>query len=246
MAHGHGTGRGFGLCSVAAVAVTWWLAGRGAIFPLWLWLAWRLRPQRFGSVLAAIALALVALVLVLAFTPRFKDRVDLAATEISGYVYKGQGNTSLGLRLAQYQLVAQLIPQKPWLGWGAHGFVEEMQRRVNAGEYVPEMMNYREVHNVFLDGWVKIGLGGLLLPVALHAWVLVMFWPSRKRMARHVVDTPAWRDVLALRVMGTVVPVGYLVFGMSQPFFNHNNGVMCFVFYVAVLWAALQGLERER
>ncbi len=221
-----------------------WLAV-GAVFPLWLWVVWSLRPHRFGRVLAALALVLAALVLVLGFTPRFTERVGLAATEISGYVHEGQENTSLGLRLAQYQLVAQMIPQKPWLGWGAHGFVEEMQRRVDAGEYVPEMMYYREVHNVFLDGWVKVGLGGVLLPLALHAWVLGMFWPTRRRMARHAEDTPAWRAALALRTMGTVVPASYLVFGMSQPFFNHNSGIMCFVFYVAVLWAALQGVERE-
>lgn len=221
-----------------------WLAV-AAVFPLWLWLAWRLRPQRFGRVLAAVALVLAALVLVLSFTPRFKDRVGLAATEISGYVHEGQENTSLGLRLAQYQLVARMIPQKPWLGWGPHGFVTEMQQRVNAGEYVPEMMYYPEVHNIFLDAWVKVGLGGVLLLAALHAWVLAMFWPSRRRMARHAEDSPQWRDALALRVMGTVVPVSFLVFGMSQPFFNHNSGIMCFVFYVAVLWAALQGIERD-
>lgn len=221
-----------------------WLAV-GAVFPLWLWLVWSLRPHRFRRVLAALAFAMTALVLVLSFTPRFKERVGLAATEISGYVHQGRENTSLGLRLAQYQLVAQLIPQKPLLGWGAHGFVDEMQRRVDAGEYVPEMMYYREVHNVFLDGWVKVGLGGALLPLALHVWVLVMIWPTRRRMARHAEDTPAWRNALALRVMGTVVPASYFVFGMSQPFFNHNSGIMCFVFYVAVLWATLQGVERE-
>lgn len=221
-----------------------WLAV-AAVFPLWLWLARRLRPHRFGRVLAVLALALGALALVLAFTPRFKDRVGLAATEISGYVHGGEENTSLGLRLAQYQLAARMIPQKPWLGWGPHGFVQEMQRQVNAGEYVPQMMYYPEVHNIFLDAWVKVGLGGVLLQAALFAWVLAMFWPSRRRMARHAEDTPQWRDALALRVMGTVVPVSYLVFGMSQPFFNHNSGIMCFVFYVAVLWAALQGVEPQ-
>ena len=189
------------------------------------------------------------LALLLAFTPRFKDRVGLAATEISGFVHEGRENTSVGLRLAQYQLVSEMIPQKPWLGWGAHGFVQEMRRRVEAGDYVPEMMSYLEIHNIFLDAWVKVGLGGVLLQAALLAWVLAMFWPSRRRMARHVPDlpdapeTPAWRQVLALRVMGVVVVACYAVFGMSQPFFNHNSGIMVFVFYVAVLWAALKNAE---
>lgn len=221
-----------------------WLAV-GAVFPLWLWLAWRLRPHRFGRVLAVLALALAALLLVLSFTPRFKDRVGLAAAEISGYLYERRENTSVGNRLAQYELVTQMIPVKPWLGWGAHGFVREMHRRVEAGEYAPEMLYYPEVHNIFLDAWVKVGLGGVLLQATLLGWALAMFWPSRRRMARHAEDTPAWRNALALRVMGTVVPASYFVFGMSQPFFNHNSGIMCFVFYVAVLWAMLQGVEGE-
>lgn len=221
-----------------------WLAV-GAVFPLWLWVVWSLRPHRFGRVLAALALVLAALVLVLGFTPRFKERVGLAAAEISSYVHQGRGDTSVGNRLAQYELVAQMIPLKPWLGWGAQGFVSEMHRRVEAGEYAPEMLFYPEVHNIFLDAWVKVGFGGVVLQAALHAWVLGMFWPTRRRMARHAEDTPAWRAALALRTMGTVVPASYLVFGMSQPFFNHNSGIMCFVFYVAVLWAALQGVERE-
>ena len=241
---------GMGLAAVMGLAASLLSQSRGgwlalvAVFALWLWLVWRLQPRWFGRVLAALALVLAALALVLAGTPMFKDRVELAATEISGFVHEGRENTSLGLRLAQYQLVSEMIPQKPWLGWGAQGFVQEMQRRVDAGDYVPQMMSYPEVHNIFLDAWVKVGVGGVLLQAALLAWVLAMFWPTRLRMARHAHHSAPWRDALALRVMGAMVPVCYGVFGLSQPFFNHNSGVMVFVFYVAVLWAALQGVER--
>jgi len=222
-----------------------WLA-LGGVLALWLLLAGRLRPRMLGSLLAGAAGLLLVLALVLGLTPRFKERIELATTEISGYVEAGQENTSLGLRLAQYSLVAQLIPQKPWLGWGAHGFVAEMQRRVDAGEYVPQMMGYPQIHNDFLDVWVKVGIGGVLLQASLFAWVLGLFWPSRARLGRHAEDSPAWREALALRTMGCVVPVAYAVFGMSQPFFNHNSGIMIFVFYVAILWSALQGVERAQ
>lgn len=222
-----------------------WLALIG-VLALGLLLVWRLRRPLFVPLLAGAAGLLVVLALVLGLTPRFKERIDLATTEITGYVEAGKENTSLGLRLAQYGLVAQLIPQKPWLGWGAHGFVAEMQRRVDAGEYGPEMMHYPQIHNDFLDVWVKVGILGVLLQAALFAWVLAMFWPSRARLSRYAEDSPPWRDALALRVMGCVVPVAYLFFGMSQPFFNHNSGIMCFVFYVAVLWSSLQGVERGR
>ena len=242
---------GMGLAVVMGLVASLLSQARGGwlavvvIFPVWLWLAWRIRPQRFVRLLAALTLVLAGLALALAFTPILHDRVGLAVQEVSGYWHGGEENTSLGLRLAQYELVGQMIPQKPWLGWGAQGFVQEMQRRVNAGDYVPQMMNYPEVHNLFLDAWVKVGVGGVLLQAALFAWVLAMFWPSRQRMARHAEDSAPWRHALVLRVMGTLVPVGYVVFGMSQPFFNHNSGIMFFVFYVAVLWGMLQGVERE-
>ena len=222
-----------------------WVALVG-VLALFLWMVWRIRRRLFVPLLAGTAGLLVVLALVLGLTPRFKERIDLATTEISGYVEAGKENTSLGIRLAQYGLVGELIPQKPWLGWGAHGFVAEMQRRVDAGEYGPEMMHYPQVHNDFLDVWVKVGIFGVLLQAALFVWVLAMFWPSRARLGRFEEDSPLWRDALALRMMGCVMPVAYLFFGMSQPFFNHNSGIMCFVFYVAVLWSALRGVERGR
>ncbi len=242
---------GMGLAVMLSMAASLLSQSRGgwlaltAVCPLWLWLTWRLRPQVFGRVLAALGALLVALVLVLSLTPRFNERIALAAMEVSAYLDNGKTDTSLGLRLAQYRLVTELIPQKPILGWGAHGFLDEMQRRVDAGEFGPEMMRYPQIHNDFLDAWVKVGLGGVLLQAALFAWVLAMFWPSAARTGRHGEDTPLWRNALALRVMGTMMPVSYFMFGMSQPFFNHNSGIMCFVFYVAVLWAALQRIERE-
>ena len=220
-----------------------WLALVG-VLALGLLLVWRIRRRLFARLLAGSAGLVLVLALVLGLTPRFQQRIGLATTEINGYLEAGKDSSSLGIRLAQYRLVAQLIPQKPWLGWGAHGFVTEMQRRVKGGEYGPLMMSYPQIHNDFLDVWVKVGVLGVLLQATLFAWVLGRFWPSRARLSRYAEDSPQWREVLALRVMGCVVPVAYLVFGMSQPFFNHNSGIMVFVFYLAVLWSALQGVER--
>ena len=150
-----------------------WLAV-AAVFPLWLWLAWRLRPQRFGRVLAALALALAALVLVLSFTPRFKDRVGLAATEISGYVHEGQENTSLGLRLAQYQLVARMIPQKPWLGWGTGAYHGEFCRIATTPEWCAAGSFHP--HNQFLFFMIEHGLPGL---VAFAGVFVSALWQAR-------------------------------------------------------------------
>lgn len=220
-----------------------WLA-LGLVFPVLLLQVRQVRPRLFGRVLVLSLVSVAAVVAVLAFTPRLNARVAVAVTEVGSYLATGDGSTSLGTRLDQYRLAAQLIPQKPWLGWGAHGFVQEMERMVASGQFAQEQVYYPEIHNIFLDAWVKVGLLGVLLQAALFAYVLYLFWPSPWRLRQWPEDSSGWHDALALRTMGSLVPVCYLVFGMSQPFFNHNSGIMFFVFYVAVLWTALRGLER--
>ncbi|WP_404301287.1 O-antigen ligase family protein [Alicycliphilus denitrificans] len=220
-----------------------WLA-LGLVFPLWLLQVRQIRPRLFGRVLGLSLVALAAIIAVLVLTPSLNERIALAVTEIDSYLTTGNGNTSLGNRLDQYRLAAQMIPQKPWFGWGAHGFVEEMQRRVASGEFAQAQVHYPQIHNDFLDIWVKVGVFGVALQAALFAYVWYLFWPSRQRLQQWPEDTSSWHYALALRAMGSLVPACYLVFGMSQPFFNHNSGIMCFVFYVAVLWSALRGMER--
>ncbi|MDD2610938.1 MAG: O-antigen ligase family protein [Giesbergeria sp.] len=235
---------------VAGIAASLLSQSRGGwlalllVFPVLLLQVRQIRPQWFGRLLL-LSLALVAVVVaVLAFTPSFNERIALAVTEIQSYLSTRNGNTSIGNRLDQYRLVAQMIPEKPWLGWGAHGFVQEMEQRVARGEFAPMLVHYPQIHNDFLDVWVKVGLWGVALQAVLFAYVLSLFWPSQQRLQRWPEDSWHWHEALALRAMGSLVPVCYLVFGMSQPFFNHNSGIMFFVFYVAVLWAALRGLER--
>lgn len=214
------------------------------VFPMWLMWCAQIRPHRLRAALAGLAALATVLALVLGLTPRFHGRIALAASEIAGFLNNGQGENSLGVRLQQYELATDMIAHKPWLGWGAHGFVSEMNRRVEAGEYGPLLHLYPEVHNIFLDAWVKVGILGLLLQLALLGYVLYLFWPSPGRLQHWREDSDAWRDALALRAMGCLVPVCFLMFGMSQPFFNHNSGIMVFAFYTMVLWAALRGLER--
>lgn len=214
------------------------------VFPLWLLNVRQLRPRLFGRLLGLLLALALLLATVLAVTPRLHARIGEGVAEVTSYFQGGTAATSLGVRLDQYRLVAQMIPEKPWLGWGAHGFVEEMNRRVALGEFNEMLVHYPQIHNDFLDVWVKVGILGVLLQAALFAYVLYLFWPSARRLQQWPQDCAAWHTALALRMMGSLMPVAYLMFGMTQPFFNHNSGIMVFVFYTSVLWAALRGMER--
>lgn len=202
------------------------------------------RPQYFGRLLLGCAALLVALATVMAFIPRVSERVDEVYLDVSTYLHAGNSNTSLGTRLEQYRLAVQMIGEKPLLGWGMQGYVDEMHRRVDAGSYGQSIREYNFIHNDFLDIWVKLGVPGVLLQAALFASLLWLFWPSRRRMALWPADSTPWREALLLRILGSLMPAMYLAFGMSQQFFVHNSGIVFFVFLVVALWSSLHGLER--
>lgn len=214
------------------------------VLPMLMVLVRMYRARYFGRLLMGCAALLVALAVVMAFLPRFSERVDEVYLDVSTYLKTGNSDTSLGTRLEQYRLAFRMIGEKPWLGWGMHGYVEEMHRRVDSGAYGRSIREYNFIHNDFLDIWVKLGVPGVLLQAALFVALLCLFWPSRRRMARWAPDSAAWREAMLLRVLGSLTPAMYLAFGMSQQFFVHNSGIVFFVFLVVVLWSSLNGLER--
>ncbi|MET1115240.1 MAG: O-antigen ligase family protein [Comamonas sp.] len=170
-------------------------------------------------------------------------RMQLAEDEVSQYFAQSQTHSSLGIRLEQYRLASQLISEKPLLGWGMLGYVDEMHRRVDAGQYSPAIREYNFIHNEFIDLWVKLGLPGVLLQAGLYLGVLALFWPGVRRMRRFEAEPERWRQVLALRLAGSLVPLMYFSFGLTQHFFVHNSGIVFFVFCVVILWSALRGQE---
>jgi len=171
------------------------------------------------------------------------ERMQLVESEVSQYFAHSQTHSSLGIRLEQYRLAGQLISEKPVFGWGMLGYVDEMHRRVDAGQYSPAIREYNFIHNEFIDLWVKLGVLGVLLQAALYASVLALFWPSARRLQRFAGQPERWRHVLALRMSGAILPLMYFSFGLTQHFFVHNSGIVFYVFCVVILWSALRAQE---
>ena len=118
------------------------------------------------------------------------------------------------------------------------GYQQEKKRRVAAGLAHPIVLQFGHAHNEWLDMFAKrgvLGLGGLLL---FYAVPLALFWPTRVRVlgADGLVD----RQALCLRLVGVLLPLGYLGFGLTQVFLAHFNGNMVYLFMVSFTLAALQ------
>lgn len=204
------------------------------LLPVCAWLLVRTTGQRrvyWG--LCAIALAAAALSQV----PAVEQRVDEARHEMQTYQQQGDGRSSVGQRLAHWKLAWQMGWDRPLTGWGRAGYEAEKARRVAAGLAHPVVLEFSHAHNEALDLFAKRGLPGVLLLLAFYGIPLVMFWPTAHRIRDGAGKMD--RESLSLCLMGVLLPLSYIGFGLTQVFLAHNSGNMFYLFMCPLLLAAL-------
>ncbi len=171
-----------------------------------------------------------------------RTRVELARQEAAQYETSGEAGNSVGQRLAHWKLAWQMGLDKPLFGWGRYGYETEKLRRVDAGLANPYLLGFSHAHNELLDIFSKRGLMGVSVLLMFYAVPLAIFWPTRRRVMQPDGRTDC--EGLALRLVGTLMPVSYLGFGATQVFLGHNSGTMFYLFMNMVVLAAVQGRQR--
>ncbi|MDT9702132.1 O-antigen ligase family protein, partial [Streptomyces sp. P17] len=79
-----------------------------------------------------------------------QQRVDEAVSDISLYVSGGERDTSLGLRFELWRGAAQLIQERPLLGWGESGYRNAMEALGEQGVISPMAAEFGHAHNEFI------------------------------------------------------------------------------------------------
>jgi O-antigen ligase len=163
----------------------------------------------------------------------FRQRSDLAEHEVQAYLSNrtpDSSGTSVGQRLEMWRAGVTMIPGHLLLGVGKHGYMDAKQALIAAGQANPAIAQHTHLHNDYLDALVKRGVPGLLATLAVLLLPLWLF-------ARHLHGAPAARPYA---LAGVLLCTSYLVFGLTQAFFTHNNGVIMFTFWTAILWTLLR------
>lgn len=204
------------------------------LLPVCAWLLVRTTGQR-RVYWGLCALALVAAAL--SQVPAVEQRVDEARAEVQTYQQRGDGRSSVGQRLAHWHLAWQMGWDRPLTGWGRSGYIEEKARRVAAGQAHPVVLEFGHAHNEVLDLFAKRGIPGVLLLLAFYFIPLVMFWPTARRIRDGSGKMD--RESLSLCLMGVLLPLSYIGFGLTQVFLAHNSGNMFYLFMCPLLLAAL-------
>jgi O-antigen ligase len=204
------------------------------LLPLCAWLLVRTTGQR--RVYWGLS-ALVVVAAALSQVPAVELRVDEARQEVQTYKQHGDGRSSVGQRLAHWGLAWQMGWDRPLTGWGRAGYAEEKARRVAAGHAHPAVLEFGHAHNEILDLFAKRGLPGVLLLMAFYGIPLALFWPTAQRIrdAEGKMD----RESLSLCLVGVLLPLSYIGFGLTQVFLAHNSGNMFYLFMCPLVLAAL-------
>ncbi|WP_257125254.1 O-antigen ligase family protein [Chromohalobacter japonicus] len=186
-----------------------------------------LMTRRTQAVLAVLCIAGAATVYAI---PQMgvQHRVNSAFSDIAEYAAGGGQMSSLGARFEMWQGASLLIAERPLLGWGETGYQDGMKRLADDGIVAPRVAErYGHPHNEFINAQVKQGVLGLVILLALYLVPLKLF--SRELRAP---DMP----LRALATAGTLLPVAYIDFGLTQSLMEHNSGAMVYAFWLAVLW----------
>ncbi|CAG2133875.1 O-antigen ligase family protein [Cupriavidus numazuensis] len=158
-----------------------------------------------------------------------KKRIELAFTESSAYSKEHNARTSVGARLEMWRTGILLIKERPALGWGKQGYMNDVQRLIHEGKVDAVVGEHSHLHNEYLDAWVKRGILGLFAVLILYLAPLYLFAVR----TRHVTE-----QAKPYAVAGIMLSLSYLIFGLTQAFLTHVNGVMLYAFTLAILWTA--------
>ena len=210
-----------------------WLA-LALLLPVCAWLLARTTGQRrvyWG--LCALVVAAGAL----SQLPAVEQRVDEAMHEVEIHQARGDSHSSVGQRLAHWQLAWQMGLERPWTGWGRAGYTEEKARRVANGSAHPFVLQFGHAHNELLDLFAKRGVPGVLLLLVFYGVPLALFWPTSERIrgASGQVD----KESLSLCLVGVMLPLSYIGFGLTQVFLAHNSGNLFYLFMCPLVLATL-------
>jgi O-antigen ligase len=196
----------------------------------------KLFPARFWT---GVVTALLMIVVILISMPQtgVKDRVIMAVSEVQAYVDTGDVRSASGARLEMWKTAMVLIPEKPWLGWGRNGYVNELARRVESGETPDYMLSFNHAHNEIIDMQLKRGLAGLTALLLLYVIPSVWFI-QRARIASDM-------RVRAAALAGFFLLLVFFFSGLTQVLFAHNSGVTFFAVMMVIAWANMKAMERD-
>jgi O-antigen ligase len=152
----------------------------------------------------------------------------MAAQDLSIENPHERSGTSVGARLAMWDISFQIFREHPVVGIGPTRFQAELHRKNTEQYRSADIYTQNVAHQEFLDAMARAGILGGIALAALFAYPLIALYRQRK-------TRPAWRSMGGLGVLGFLG--SFLLFGLANTTLTNHTSLLFFIIAMSVLWA---------
>jgi O-antigen ligase len=154
------------------------------VLPLYLVLAsyyaYRYSRVKFAGIVIAI-IVIGAVVSTSTVGDTVKNRIGAAVNEVTAFYTQGQYATSLGARLAMWEIAFDVWERHPIVGTGPGDFDEIIERLQKQGHY-QGMEVHASTHNIYIQSLVNAGtIGFIALLLAIIIMPMKIFLQALQR-----------------------------------------------------------------
>jgi len=175
----------------------------------------------------------------IAFNPNFSvyKRVETAVNQVVAYSKGEAKNSSVGLRFEMWKFSGCLFENSPFFGVGKTNDIAK-QQCVDERGYPQQVLNFKHVHNEFLDAFAYKGVFGALFLLVIYLIPFIAFY---KKIKLYEFDY----KIKCYAVAGAVIPICYFIFGLTEVLFVNKIGVTMYAFPIVFFWASLRLAEKK-
>ena len=201
-----------------------WLA-----LPVYVLIALYVSAKHSKRNFVSIILGLVIVLSVFVFSPvgdMVEKRIDLAVEEVSQYYSDDRYVTSLGTRLAMWEIAIDVWKKHPIIGTGPGDFDEEVRYLQENGKYVG-MDLHSTTHNMYFQALVNTGFVGFLLTI-----IVLYLLPLKMFMRKNTKS-------LTGSLSGFMFIAFFSIIGLSMSWTMRLPTVSVYILYLLVLVSSL-------
>ena len=201
-----------------------WLAAP-AYLVIVLYMTWR--HSKKTAVIALLAIAIIASVVALSPAGDIvKKRITEAVDEVTSFYKEDRYASSVGARLAMWEIAVDVWKENPVLGTGPGDFDDEVIALQGKGEYVG-MEIHASTHNIYVQALVNTGLFGIF--VLLFS---IFFQPVRLLYSSRYNNRTT-------SLSGLTVLLLFAVVGLSESWILRLPMVSVYIIYILVIASSL-------
>ncbi|HEX5339582.1 MAG TPA: O-antigen ligase family protein [Gammaproteobacteria bacterium] len=139
-------------------------------------------------------------------------------------------NDSVGQRLEMWRAAWHIFKQHILMGAGTGSFLDEVGKRVRAGDVSPAIISYDHPHNDYMNVLSSQGTFGFLAFLLALGYPLSLFVSSLRSKNK---------EVKAAGFSGVIMISGLLIFGLTETMFTHSIVMSWYVTFTAMFAAII-------